>query len=198
MKSSWLIASTLLCLTMSHAAQPKVDSRAVLAHAETLLRGRFDNRVQVDKAPHDGEPAIPRVAIVIEATPQKNWSLWHVHVQTDPESSFDQAWAMEARVEYDGSGSLVPYYQLHQTAEPAAAAFDPHDWLSLEACALRGAFTKARVQGISEGESCVAVSMSVGARRALLPVGFTRQGEGLHLNMNLRNVRTRIDAKRVQ
>jgi len=39
--------------------------------------------------------------------------------------------------------------------------------------------------------------MSVGARRALLPVGIEREGEWLHLDMNLRSVRTRIDAKRV-
>ncbi len=200
MKSSWLLLvfSALSCFSIAHAAQPKVDTQAALANAGALLRGRFDNHEQVDKAQRGGEPAIPHVSVAIEPTPQNNWSLWHVHVQTDPESSFDQTWAMEARVEYDGSGSLVPYYQLHQTAEPAAAAFDPHDWLSLEACALRGEFAKARVKGISEGEPCVAVSMSVGARRALLPVGFAREGEWLHLDMNLRNVRARIDARRVQ
>jgi hypothetical protein len=38
--------------------------------------------------------------------------------------------------------------------------------------------------------------MSVGARRALLPVGFVREGDWLHVDLNLRGVRTRIDAKR--
>lgn len=199
MKSGWLLLvfSALSCFSFSHAAPPKADTSAALANAEMLLRGRFDNREQVDKDPHDNGQALAHVTVAIEPAPQKNWSLWHVHVQTDAESSFDQTWAMQARVEYDGSGSLVPNYQLHQTAGPAAATFDPQGWLSLEACALRGKFEKDKLTGISEGEPCVAVSMSVGARRALLPVGFTREGEWLHLDMNLRNVRTRIDAKRV-
>jgi hypothetical protein len=105
---------------------------------------------------------------------------------------------MQTRAEYDGSGSLIPYYQLQQAQTPAAATFDPHDWLSLEACALRGQFRKNRIEGLSEGEPCVAVSMSVGARRALLPVGFAREGAWLHVDLNLRGVRTRIDAKRAR
>jgi hypothetical protein len=108
-----LVFLALSCFSISHAAQPKADPHAVLANADALLRGRFDNREQVDKGPPGGEQAIPHVTVVIEPTPQQNWSLWRVHVQTDPESSFDQTWVMEARVEYDGSGSLVPYYQLH-------------------------------------------------------------------------------------
>ena len=36
--------------------------------------------------------------------------------------------------------------------------------------------------------------MNVGARRALLPVSFERGGDWLHVDMNLRGVRTRIDA----
>ncbi len=182
MKSSWLLQlfSALSCFSIAHAAQPKVDTQAALANAEALLRGRFDNHEQVDKAQRGGEQAIPHVTVAIEPTPQNNWSLWHVHVQTDPESSFDQTWAMEARVEYDGSGSLVPYYQLHQTAEPAAAAFDPHDWLSLEACALRGGLRQGTCAGHLRGRAVrSAVSMSVGSRGARCwPVGFARGANG--------------------
>jgi hypothetical protein len=105
---------------------------------------------------------------------------------------------MQFRREHDGSGALIPYYELKQDTTPKAAEFDPDKWLSLEACALRGAMSSERAEGVSEGEPCVAVSMNVGARRALLPVGFTLDATSLHLDMNLRGVRTPIEAKRNQ
>ncbi len=196
MKTSALIVPALLWLASGFAAQPQAGASAV-SNVDALLQGRFDNREQVAKAPADGANPIPHVTVVIEPTPQKGWSLWHVHLETDPQTSYDQTWAMQTRVEHDGSGALVPYYELHQTSDPAAGAFNPQEWLSLEACALRGAIEKTRFAGLSEGEPCVAVSMSVGARRALLPVGFEREGEWLHLDLGLRGERTRIDARRL-
>jgi len=180
----------------SAATGTQPDAAATRAKAQALLPGTFDNGAQVAKAPAGAEQPVPHVAIKIEQTPQKDFSLWHVRIQTDAESTFEQTWAMQTRIEYDGTGALIPYYQLHQDSMPSAAAFDGQGWLSLEACALRGEFTPTRLQGIAEGEPCVAVSMSVGARRALLPVGFIREGDWLHLDMNLHSVRTRIDAKR--
>jgi hypothetical protein len=172
------------------------DAGAVSADMNSLLLGRFDNREQVAKA--DRAHAAPHVTVTVEPTPQKDFSLWHVHVETDPESTFDQTWAMQVRTEHDGSRALIPYYQLKQESPPSAATFDAQGWLSLEACALRGDFSKRRIEGISEGEPCVAVSMGVGARRALLPVGFVRERDTLHVDFNLRGLRTRIDAKQVQ
>jgi hypothetical protein len=195
MRSKVLIAFALLYLANAHAAPPTPNATDLTASVETLLQGRYDNREQVAKAPTDAEHAIPHVTFVIERTPKQDFSLWHVHVATDAETSYDQTWAMQAKVEHDGSIALVPYYQFKQTSVPTASAFDPKDWLSLEACALRGKFEKAHIEGMSEGEPCVAVSMSVGARRALMPVGVVREGEWLRVDLNLRGVRTRIDAK---
>lgn len=155
------------------------------------LAGRYDNAEQVKP---DG--AVPHVVITIEPTAEREWTLWSVHVETDATTSYDQTWAMQSREEYDGSSALIPYYQLKQDSRPDAARFTPDGWLSLEACALRGPIAKDRVEGASEGEPCVAVSMGVGARRALLPVGFVREGDRLHVDLNLRGVRTGIDAKR--
>jgi len=193
MRVTLFLFSTLL---WSAATGAPPDAAAVQAKAQALLPGTFDNAAQVSKAPAGAEQPLPHVTIKIESTPQKDFSLWHVRIQTDPESTFEQTWAMQLRIEHDGSGALIPYYQLHQDSMPTAAAFDGQGWLSLEACALRGEFTATHLKGIAEGEPCVAVSMSVGARRALLPVGFTREGDWLRLDMNLRSVRTRIDAKR--
>ena len=192
MRVTLFLITTLL---WSAATGAPPDAAAMQAKAQALLVGTFDNAAQVAKAPSGAEQPIPHVTVKIEPTPQKDFSLWHVRIQTDAESTFEQTWAMQTRIEHDGSGALIPYYQLHQDSVPSAAAFDGQGWLSLEACALRGNFTPTRLQGMAEGEPCVAVSMSVGARRALLPVGLVRDGEWLHLDMNLRGVRTRIDAR---
>ncbi len=190
------VALFLFATVLWSAAGAPPDAAGTHAKTQALLPGTFDNTQQVAEAPAGAGQPVPRVTIKIEQTPQKDFSLWHVRVQTDAESTFEQTWAMQTRIEHDGSGALIPYYQLRQDSAPSAAAFDAQGWLSLEACALRGNFTPTHLQGMAEGEPCVAVSMSVGARRALLPVAFAREGEWLHLDMNLRGVRTRIDAKR--
>ena len=195
MRTTLLFFTTLL---LSAAASALPDEATIAAKAQALLPGTFDNAAQVASAPAGGEQPLPHVTIRIETTPRQDFSLWHVRVQTDPESTYEQTWAMQTRIEHDGSGALVPYYQLHQDSAPAAATFDGQGWLSLEACALRGAFAPARLQGFAEGEPCVAVSMSVGARRALLPVSFVREGDKLRVDLNLRGLRTRIDAVRTQ
>ena len=194
MRATLLLITILFCSATATGAQP--DAAAILAKAQALLPGTFDNAAQVAKAPPGAEQPFPHVTIKIEPTPQKDFSLWHVRIQTDPESTFEQTWAMQTRIEYDGSGALIPYYQSHQDSVPTAALFDVKGWLSLEACALRGTFAPTRLQGFAEGEPCVAVSMNVGARRALLPVSFERGGDWLHVDMNLRGVRTRIDARK--
>jgi hypothetical protein len=191
MRSSFLIFAGL-CAAAAYAA-PSHDDRA--ASASALLVGKFDNRQQVDKAAQNGD-APPHVVVTVEAVPVKNWSMWHVHLETDPQTSYDQTWIVETRIEHDGSIALIPYYELRQETPPTVAEFDQSKWLSLEACALRGSFRQAHVDGLSEGEPCVAASMSVGARRALLPVGIVREGDWLHLDFNLRGARTRIDARR--
>jgi len=188
MRATLFLFTTLFC-SAATAAQPD----AAAAHAQLL--GTFDNAAQVANEPHSKEQPVPHVTIKIEPTPQKDFSLWHMRIQTDAESTFEQTWAMQTRIEYDGSGALIPYYQLHQDSVPQATAFDSQGWLSLEACALRGKFAPTRLQGFAEGEPCVAVSMNVGARRALLPVSFSREGDWLHVDLNLRGVRTRIDAR---
>lgn len=167
------------------------------ANAAPLVElGRYDNRDQAAKSPRDVDSAIPQVTLTIEPTPQNDFVLWHVHLQTDAESTYEQTWAMQSRTEHDGSASLIPYFQFKQIVTPSAAAFDAQGWLSLEACALRGEFGKTRIRAMSEGEPCAAAIMNVGARRALLPVGIERNGARLQLDFNLRGKRTRIELQR--
>ncbi|MDR2012290.1 MAG: hypothetical protein LBQ20_04470 [Rhodanobacter sp.] len=173
-----------------------VCAQATAAPPVLIAPGRYDNRAQAAKTPGDVEHAIPQVEVTIQATPQKDFALWHVHLQTDAESTYEQTWAMQSHTEHDGSTSLIPYFQFKQTSTPTAASFDAQGWLSLEACALRGEFGKTRIRAMSEGEPCVAASMNVGARRALLPVGIEREGSRLQLDFNLGGHRTRIDMNR--
>jgi hypothetical protein len=169
---------------------------AAPADVAALPAGRFDNAAQAGQAVPGSDHPIPHVTLTIEPTPKKDFALWHVHIETGPDAKYDQTWAIQTRIEHDGSVALVPYYQLHQDSTPDAATFDTPGWLSLEACALRGDPGKAPFHAMSEGEPCVAASMNVGARRALLPVGVERDGNALELDMNLFNTRMRIDAKR--
>jgi hypothetical protein len=181
-----VLAGLLLAsLTMGFARS------ATPSDPNALLTGKYDNAAQAK-----ADPNVPHVVVTIDPTGQPGWTLWAVHVETDAATSFDQTWAMQLRKEYDGSYALIPSYQLKQDTPPAASAFDPAGWLSLEACALRGPFAKGKLEGVAEGEPCVAVSMSVGARRALLPVGYVREGDRLEVDLNLRGVRTHIDARR--
>jgi hypothetical protein len=180
-----LLASALLVVVCCRAGEP---------NANHVLVGRFDNNVQSDRSPADHH--VPYVVIDIEGTPQPNWTLWAVHIETDAATSYDQTWAMHSET-LNGVGALVPYYQLKQETPPSAATFDPTAWLSLEACAMRGKSGSRQMQGFSEGEPCVAVSMNIGARRALLPVAYEVDGNALHVDLNLRGERTAIVADRL-
>jgi hypothetical protein len=161
-----------------------------------IAPGRYDNRAQAAKTPSDAEHGLPQVEVTIETTPQKDFTLWHVHLQTDAESTYEQTWAMQTRTEHDGSISLIPYFQLKQTSTPAAASFDTQGWLSLEACALRGETGKTRVHIMADGMPCVVVTMNIGPRRALLPVGIDREGSRLRLDFGLSGKRTRVEITR--
>ena len=196
MKSIGSILRVLLLVGVSFVAQNGAQADVPTVQGNALLQGRFDNAEQIAKAP-SGANGLPHVTVTIEPTAQADWTLWHVRLEVDAENAFDQAWAMQVRHEHDGSTALIPYYQYKPTGPATAATFDPKTWLSLEACALRGDFSNTHIQGMSEGEPCVAVTMSIGPLRTLLPVGIDREGEWLHLDLNYHGARTRIDAHRM-
>ena len=188
-----VLLALLLLFPVAGATAPASSSPSTISAAR--LQGRYDNKSQ-ESTGRGPEAEIPRVAVTIEPTPLPDFALWHVRIETDPQTSYEQTWAMQARIEHDGSGALVPYYQLHQDARPDPATFDPGNWLSLEACALRGRLGATTFEGMAEGEPCVAVSMSIGARRALLPVGVRVDGAALAIDFNLRGERTHVALQR--
>lgn len=200
MKPGALIFPFLLLLMGAQSAYGSDKSAGAAANAPVLLQGRFDNREQVTqaaaKAGAENSP-MPHVVVVIEPTQQAGWSLWRMHLEADAENSLDATWAMQTRIEGDGSKALIPYYQLKPPAPPAADAFDAQTWLSLEACALRGEFGKSRIRAGADGMPCVVVATGVGPRRILLPVAIEREGDWLRFHLIYLGIDTRVDARRV-
>lgn len=200
MKPGALIFPVLLLLAGAQSAFGGDKAIAAPANTAELLQGRFDNREQVTRAPAKvgaENPPLPHVVVAIEPTQQAGWSLWRMHLEADAENSLDATWAMQTRVESDGSKALIPYYQLKPTAPPAADAFDSQTWLSLEACALRGDFGKSRIRASADGMPCVVVATGVGPRRILLPVAIEREGDWLRFHLIYLGTDTRVDARRV-
>ncbi len=131
MNAHSIIVATLLSFTATCNAAETPNTATNAAEVARLLHGTFDNRAQIADAAAGNEATIPHVVVTIDPTPQRDFSLWHVHLETGADAAFDQTWAMQTRIEHDGTGALVPYYQLKQDAPPSAAAFDVHEWLSL-------------------------------------------------------------------
>ena len=160
----------LIVLATCQTAQCKEQDAAAVSTASVgaLLAGRYDNSAQVAQAQGTAtaeNPAPPHVAVTIEPTQQADWALWRVHMDVDADTALDAVWAMNtSRRAFDKSLALIPY-TLHPSVSSAtlnASAFDESQWLSLEACALRGDFGKSRITAHSEGEPCAAAGIGIG------------------------------------
>jgi hypothetical protein len=96
--------------------------------------------------------------------------------------------------------SLIPY-TLRSSGDAATihgAAFDESQWLSLEACMLRGKFAKSRiVVQQSVDEMCAAEGMGLGGKRAFLPISIDGDGERLQVQLIFFGEPWRVDARRV-
>ena len=154
-------------------------------------------------------PAPQHVTITIEPTQLADWELWRVHMDVDPEvaqsagsdTSLDAVWAMNiSRKAEDQSLQLVPY-TLNPSVDIASAKaseFDKAQWLSLEACMLRGDFGAARIVAqVPPDEMCVAETMGLGGKRAFLPNSVEREGDWLHVQLMYFGEPWRVNARRV-
>lgn len=193
----------------SDAAKEAAASDAADAAIITSLAGRYENSAQVEQGKTSGQQPPPQhVTITIESTPQPDWQIWRVHMDVDPEvaqlagsdTSLDAVWAMNL-----GRGAphkmlqLTPY-----TLAPAvdlasvqASAFDPKQWLSLDACSLGGRFTPSRIVAQAPAdEMCAAATMGLGGKRAFLPTMVEREGNWLHVQLIYFGRPWRVDAQR--
>jgi hypothetical protein len=195
----------LIVVAFADIAQCKETTAADVSIADigSLLAGRYDNAAQVAQAKTRAtvdNPAPPHVSISIEPTPSANWALWRVHMDVDADTALDAVWALHIeRRTFDKSLALIPY-----TLRPAidstkvnAVTFDEAQWLSLEACMLRGEFSKSHIAAHSEGEPCAAEGMGLGGKRAFLPASVERDGDSLRVYLIYRGAPLAVDARRV-
>jgi hypothetical protein len=174
-----------------------------------LLAGRYDNAAQVARGKNTGEsPAPQHVTIMIEPTQLKGWEIWRIHMDVDPavardagsDTSLDAVWAMNiVRPAQAKPLQFVPYTPM-RSSDPAAAkasAFDPSQWVSIEACALDGDARRSQILAQLPADAmCVAVSMGLGGKRAFLPSRIEREGEWLHVDLVYFGKPWRVDARR--
>lgn len=199
-----------LILVMLVACQPAKAAEQEVSDVGLLLAGRYDNSAQVAQGREAGEKPPPQhVTITIEPTQLPDWELWRVHMDVDPavaqsagsDTSLDAVWAMNiSRMANDNSIQLIPY-TLNPSVNAAtvqASAFDEAQWLSLEACALHGAFARSRIVAqAAADEMCVAITMGLGGKRAFLPPWIERDGDWLRVQLIYFGKPWRVFARRV-
>jgi hypothetical protein len=204
--------TTMLVLLLGACPSPCKEQEAgvSIAGVGALLAGRYDNAAQVAQGTPLAENRTPQhVTITVEPTRQPDWALWRVHMDVDravaqaagSDTSLDAVWAMRiSREAKDKTLRLIPY-ALSPSVNPAtlnAAAFDPAQWLSLEACMLSGDFGISRVVAAATAdEMCVAETMGLGGKRAFLPSRIEREGDWLHVQLIYFGQPWRVDARRL-
>jgi hypothetical protein len=186
------------------------EAGVTIAGVGALLAGRYDNSAQVAQGAPLAENRTPQhVTITVEPTQRPDWSLWRVHMDVDravaqaagSDTSLDAVWAMRiSREAKDKTLRLIPH-ALSPSVNPEtlnAAAFDPAQWLSLEACMLGGDFGTSRVVAAATAdEMCVAETMGLGGKRAFLPSRIEREGAWLHVQLIYFGQPWRVDARRL-
>jgi hypothetical protein len=201
-----MLAVLALCPGVQGAAR---DAGASIADIGALLAGRYENSAQVaqGKAAADEHPP-QHVTITIEPTQRADWELWRVHMDVDPEvaqaagsdTSLDAVWAMNISRPAAGKPLRLIPYTLNPSMNEAsvkASAFDPGQWLSLEACTLNGDFGKSRIAAAAPpDEMCVAETMGLGGKRAFLPSWVEREGDSLRIQLIYFGKEWRVDARR--
>jgi len=198
------IAILLIALFLAachDARRPDAASSArASSAAQPSLQGEFDNHEQVWQAreTNAGAAQPPHVVITVEATPQADWSLWRVHLDSTP--ALDAAWAMRRTAQADGAAALIPHRAL-VTAPAAASAFDVQQWTPLDACTLRGTRAASGMHASADTAACTAIAPGIGAQAALLPLGIEHDGESLRVRLysdQARGADAREDTRQVR
>jgi hypothetical protein len=172
----------------SSVAAPQSGQRA-------WLDGEYDNHEQVMVS---GSPAVAPVRFEITPLQKAGWYAWKVHMSGGSELS--ATWVMRSLKRVDGSLELTPYRALVATAA-LDKAFDPDQWVALDACTLRGAATASGLEVRSDLANCATVAPGIGTTAALLPLEIRHDGDTLSVRLysdQARGPDARIEARRVR
>ena len=192
-----LVATGLFgCQSMQPAALKRAPAAASAASA---LEGVYDNHEQVWTAREQpGAMAPPHLRVGIEATTDRAWSLWQVHL--DAAAPLDALWAIRRVGQGDGKLLLLPHRAL--VADPAQGkAFDAKQWAPLDACALHGVGDAQSMRVAADPAACAALAPGIGTQAALLPLAIDREGEWLRMRLyadQARGPEAREDARKVR
>lgn len=146
--------------------------------ASLPMAGTFDNHEQVWQSRTQQTAAPPHVVLTLEPQPPNGWTLWRVHLDTEP--PLDSTWAMQRRIAADGSVMLTPYRSL--TATPGSGKdFEASQWAALDACSLHETSVAYALHANADAAACATIAPGIGSNAALLPLSFEREGEFLHI-----------------
>ncbi|MEO7324535.1 MAG: hypothetical protein ABIW82_06875 [Dokdonella sp.] len=193
----FLLLPLAACQTLQDIAPKRAGAKPPLSGR--LLAGEYDNHEQVWSARGVVAAAVaPHVVVVLEETPNADWSVWHVHYDATP--ALDAVWALQRSHAGNGAQSLLPHRAIVATPT-TGSAFDPKQWTPLAACTLRGSVTSTAVRVATDVAACAAIIPGIGPDAALLPLSIEREGEWLHLRLyadQARGADVREDARKVE
>jgi hypothetical protein len=159
------------------------------------LDGEYDNHEQVMVS---GSPKVARVRFEITPLQKAGWYTWKVHMSGGSELS--ATWVMRSLKRVDGTLELTPYRALVATAA-LDKAFDPDQWVALDACTLRGAATASGLEVRADLANCATVAPGIGTTAALLPLEIRHDGDALSVRLysdQARGPEARIEARLVR
>ena len=174
------------------------------------MAGKYANAAQVAQGQSAGVTPPPQhVVITIEPTAREDWQLWRVHMDVEPavaetagsDTSLEAVWAMNVTRPAGKPLQMIPYTLKPSLDEASvkATAFDPSNWLSLEACTLDVELGKTRITAAAPpDEMCVAATMGLGGKRAFLPSWIELEGERLRVQLIYFGRPWRVDAQRLR
>lgn len=191
-----VVASLFGCQSMQPAALKRTPASTSSA---STLEGVYDNHEQVWTAREQpGAIPPPHLRVGIEATGDREWSLWQIHL--DAAAPLDAQWAVRRVGQGEGKLTLLPHRAL--VADPAQGkAFDAKQWAPLEACALSGVGDMQSMRIAADPAACAALAPGIGAQAALLPLALEREGEWLRVRLyadQARGPEAREDARKVR
>ena len=195
-----LLIFVAACLAGCQSVPTSGPARAPLdTQSATSLEGVYDNHEQVWTAREQaGAIAPPHLRVGNEATPDREWSLWRIHLEAA--APLEAQWAIRRVAQDGGKLVLVPHRAL--VADPAQGqAFDAKQWAPLDACALRGAIDMQSMRATADPAACAALAPGIGTHAALLPLAVEREGEWLRVRLyadQARGPEAREDTRKVR